>query len=64
MQYEKMGCNEIRKSFTDFFESKGHYVGKSSSLIPKNDKSLLLINSGMAPLKTISQELKFHQEIE
>ena len=48
---KKMGCNEIRKSFTDFFESKGHYVGKSSSLIPKNDKSLLLINSGMAPLK-------------
>ena len=47
---KKMGCNEIRKSFTDFFESKGHYVGKSSSLIPKNDKSLLLINSGMAPL--------------
>lgn len=48
---KKMGCNEIRKSFTDFFESKGHYIGKSSSLIPKNDKSLLLINSGMAPLK-------------
>ena len=48
---KKMGCNEIRKSFTDFFESKAHYIGKSSSLIPKNDKSLLLINSGMAPLK-------------
>ena len=48
---KKMGCNEIRKSFTDFFESKGHYVGKSSSLIPKNDNSLLLINAGMAPLK-------------
>ncbi len=48
---QKMGCNEIRKAFLDFFESKNHYVGKSSSLIPKNDKSLLLINSGMAPLK-------------
>ena len=48
---QKLGTNEIRKRFLDFFESKGHYVGKSSSLIPKNDKSLLLINSGMAPLK-------------
>ena len=48
---KKMGCNEIRKAFSDFFESKGHYIGKSSSLIPKNDKSLLLINSGMAPIK-------------
>ncbi|MGM9531851.1 alanine--tRNA ligase [Intestinibacter sp.] len=48
---KKMGCNEIRKAFSDFFESKEHYIGKSSSLIPKNDKSLLLINSGMAPLK-------------
>ena len=48
---QKMGCNEIRKAFSAFFESKEHYIGKSSSLIPKNDKSLLLINSGMAPLK-------------
>ena len=48
---QKLGTNEIRKRFLDFFESKGHYVGKSSSLIPNNDKSLLLINSGMAPLK-------------
>ena len=48
---QKLGTNEIRKRFLDFFESKGHYVGKSSSIIPKNDKSLLLINSGMAPLK-------------
>ncbi len=43
--------NEIRKSFLDFFESKDHYVNKSYSLIPENDKSLLLINAGMAPLK-------------
>ena len=48
---QKLGTNEIRKRFLDFFESKGHYVGKSSSLIPNNAKSLLLINSGMAPLK-------------
>lgn len=48
---QKLGTNEIRRRFLEFFESKGHYVGKSSSLIPNNDKSLLLINSGMAPLK-------------
>lgn len=48
---QKLGTNEIRKRFLEFFESKGHYVGKSASLIPNNDKSLLLINSGMAPLK-------------
>ena len=48
---EKLGLNEIRKRFLDFYESKDHYVGKSASLIPKNDKSILIINSGMAPLK-------------
>ncbi len=48
---EKLGLNEIRTMFRDFFVSKGHYPGKSASLIPKNDKSLLIINSGMAPLK-------------
>lgn len=48
---EKLGLNEIRKMFRDFYVSKGHYPGKSASLIPKNDKSLLIINSGMAPLK-------------
>ena len=37
--------------FRDFYVSKGHYPGKSASLIPQNDKSLLIINSGMAPLK-------------
>lgn len=45
------GVNELRKMFLDFFESKGHLVLKSFSLIPHNDNSLLLINSGMAPLK-------------
>ncbi|MGI6030936.1 MAG: alanine--tRNA ligase [Eubacteriales bacterium] len=45
------GVNELRKMFLEFFESKGHLKMKSFSLIPHNDKSLLLINSGMAPLK-------------
>ena len=48
---QKMGLNEIRSKFLNFFESKGHYAAKSASLVPHNDKSLLLINSGMAPLK-------------
>ena len=45
------GLNELREQFLSFFESKGHTRLPSSSLVPKNDKSLLLINSGMAPLK-------------
>ena len=48
---QQMGLNEIRSKFLEFFESKGHYVKDSASLVPHNDKSLLLINSGMAPLK-------------
>ena len=48
---EKYGVNQLRKMYLDFFESKGHLVMKSFSLIPQNDKSLLLINAGMAPLK-------------
>lgn len=48
---EKIGLNELRDMFRDFFVSKGHYPGGSASLIPRNDKSLLIINSGMAPLK-------------
>ncbi|MCR5293878.1 MAG: alanine--tRNA ligase [Lachnospiraceae bacterium] len=48
---EKYGVNELRKMFLDFMESKGHLVMKSFSLVPHNDKSLLLINAGMAPLK-------------
>lgn len=45
------GVNELRKMFLEFFESKEHLAMKSFSLVPHNDKSLLLINSGMAPLK-------------
>lgn len=48
---EKMGLNQIRKSFLDFFESKEHLVAPSFPLVPLNDNSLLLINAGMAPLK-------------
>ena len=48
---QKYGVNELRKMFLDFFESKEHLKMKSFSLVPHNDKSLLLINSGMAPLK-------------
>ena len=48
---KKYGVNELRQMFLDFFESKGHLVMKSFSLVPQNDKSLLLINAGMAPLK-------------
>ncbi len=46
-----LGLNEIREKFLSFFESKEHLRLKSYPLIPQNDKSLLLINSGMAPLK-------------
>ncbi len=48
---KKLGLNEIRQKFLDFFESKDHYIRHSYSLIPEKDKSLLLINAGMAPLK-------------
>ena len=47
----KYGVNELRKMYLDFFESKDHLVRGSYSLVPHNDKSLLLINAGMAPLK-------------
>ena len=49
MQY--MGLNEIREKFLSFMEAKGHLRLPSSSLIPQGDASLLLINSGMAPMK-------------
>lgn len=45
------GLNELRKMYLDYFESKDHLVLKSFSLVPNNDKSLLLVNAGMAPLK-------------
>lgn len=45
------GLNELREKYLSFFESKNHTRLPSFSLIPQGDKSLLLINSGMAPLK-------------
>lgn len=45
------GLNELREKYLSFFESKGHLRLKSFPLIPKDDNSLLLINSGMAPMK-------------
>ncbi len=48
---EWTGLNELREQFLSFFQSKGHYRMESFPLIPQDDKSLLLINSGMAPLK-------------
>ncbi len=48
---EKLGLNELREKFLSFFESKGHLRHKSFPLLPQGDNSLLLINSGMAPLK-------------
>ena len=51
MAQKKYGLNELREMFLKFFETKGHLRLPSFSLIPQNDASLLLINSGMAPMK-------------
>lgn len=51
MTNNKIGMHEIRRQFLEFFRSKEHLVHPSYSLIPKDDKSLLLIGAGMAPLK-------------
>ena len=51
MNPKPYGVNELREMFLSYFESKGHLRLPSFSLIPQNDKSLLLINSGMAPMK-------------
>ena len=48
---QKLGLNELRERYLSFFEGKGHLRMASAPLVPKNDPSLLLINSGMAPLK-------------
>lgn len=55
---KKMGVNELRETFLNFFENKGHLRLASFSLIPNNDKSLLLINAGMAPLKPFFTGMK------
>ncbi|WFA09658.1 alanine--tRNA ligase [Tissierella sp. Yu-01] len=48
---KKIGLHEIRREYLEFFREKQHLVAPSFSLVPKNDKSLLLIGAGMAPLK-------------
>ena len=48
---KELGLNEIRKEYLDYFKDKDHNILKSFSLIPQDDKSLLLVNAGMAPLK-------------
>ena len=48
---KKYGVNELRQMFLDFMESKGHLIMKSFPLVPQGDKSVLLINAGMTPLK-------------
>lgn len=48
---KKIGLHEIRKEYLDFFKEKEHLIAPSFSLVPKNDKSLLLIGAGMAPIK-------------
>nr|MBQ6241826.1 alanine--tRNA ligase [Lachnospiraceae bacterium] len=48
---QKYGVNELRQMFLDYFASKGHLARGSYSLVPHNDKSVLLIPAGMAPLK-------------
>lgn len=55
---EKMGLNKIRSEFLNFFKSKEHYIEQSAPLIPQNDKSLLLVNAGMQPLKPYFTGLK------
>ena len=51
MSHKPYGVNQLREMFLSFFESKNHLRLPSFSLIPQNDQSLLLINSGMAPMK-------------
>ena len=51
MSHKPHGLNDLREMFLKFFESKEHLRLPSFSLVPQNDKSLLLINSGMAPMK-------------
>lgn len=62
---QPLGLNEIRELFLKFFEGKDHLRQKSYSLIPRNDKSLLIINSGMAPLKPYftGQETPPHKRV-
>ena len=52
MAHKEYGLNELREMFLAFFETKGHLRLPSFSLVPQHDKSVLLINAGMTPMKT------------
>ena len=60
MAHPTYGLNELREMFLSFFESKGHTRLPSFPLVPQDDASLLLINSGMAPMKKyfLAQDLR------
>ena len=49
-----MKTAEIRQKFLNYFESKGHSIQQSASLVPHNDNTLLFVNSGMVPFKAVS----------
>ena len=51
MAHKAYGLNELREMYLKFFETKGHLRLPSFSLVPQNDKSVLLINAGMTPMK-------------
>ena len=51
MAHKAYGLNELREMYLKFFETKGHLRLPSFSLVPQNDKSILLINAGMTPMK-------------
>ena len=53
MAHKAYGLNELREMYLKFFETKGHLRLPSFSLVPQNDKSILLINAGMTPHEAV-----------